>query len=370
MKMSLSGSDASAHLHGGNALPLFEKYGVSPREVLDFSVSVNPLGPPEAIVEIWPRLIEYLPQYPTVNGDGIRHYYSQAYSISKESILAGNGSVELMYRCFSALPIRRIGVVCPSFFDYAQALRAANVTCDFVSLSHLNGFLAPPVSVLQDVLRRNDGVIIGNPNNPTGTRYDRDTLVALAKEHPSKYIFVDEAFLPFCENESSQTLLSRSTLASNLIIFRSLTKMFAIPGLRAGALVSTEQTVQSFRQLAAPWVNNVVIDHIAPLLLNCTGYISATRQFVRKEMYRLKAGLANLSGVSWFGGNINFALLRLMPPLCLDDVMRQLLGNGLLVRDCRNFHGFDGEFLRFCVRTPSDNSALLSALQQIASAAK
>lgn len=352
------------HEHGGGASAQFEKHGISPVPVLDFSVSISPLGPPPIVIDAWPSLINTVSKYPSQDGSGIRRYYSEIYGMSEKCVLPGNGSVELMYRCIGALPIKRVALVCPSFFDYENALNAAGVQVETIYLSSENSFAAPSLKSLQSRIADCDGIILGNPNNPTGTVFDKEMLLALADQFPSKFFFVDEAFLPFMDSEQKRTLIWEASRRDNLVVFHSLTKIFAIPGLRAGCLVSSLKTIGSLLQATPPWMNNGMVDTLAPMLIDCESWKMNVRSLVKAEMARLRKACNLLGKINSYDGEVNFALIQTGGDAVLNAMLKQMLQSGILVRDCRNFRGLGEGFFRSCIRMPDDNQRLIQFLQK------
>ena len=113
----------SMNLHGGHPGQTFERLGLPPRPVTDFSVNVNPLGPPWSVRKAWPGLISEVSRYPTLDGDGVRAFYRKRFNLPGECVLPGNGSTELIYLVPRALKIKRAGIMQPCFQEYERALR-------------------------------------------------------------------------------------------------------------------------------------------------------------------------------------------------------------------------------------------------------
>lgn len=364
----MTGSRPSAgiyHRHGDTTaadvgMPVSEKKGL-----LDFSVSLNPLGVPDVIRDAWPDLLASIQRYPTPDGRGIAQYYGQKYGIDASSVVPGNGSVELMYRCFAALRFKRVAVICPSFYDYENAVRTSGAQVERVYLNVDDGFRAPTLQRLNAALDRNDAIVIGNPNNPTGTLFERGLLHTLANNHPGKTLLVDEAFLPFVDDELSFSLMPSVTSSANIIVFHSLTKIFAIPGIRVGAIVAAPQTVARIRNVSPPWMCNSIAECVAPMLLQCENYIQETRALVFREMSILDDAVGRLKRFSLIRGAANFALVQLCDGMNLDWVLRHLFNAGILVRDCRNFEGLSKSSFRFAIRLSDDNQKLFAALQRM-----
>ena len=353
---------AGAHVHGGEPEQDFARLGIHPRPVLDFSVSTSPLGPPAPVREAWAGLFEEVSSYPGSAQEGIRAYYATRYSVPAASVLGGNGSTELIYLVPRALGLKRIAVISPSYHDYERASRLAGARVCRVELSPEDDFAPPGFDCLKKALSRADALFLGSPSNPTGTVFPPDTLLRLAREFPGKWILVDEAFGQFLDRHSELTLIRPGQLLPNILIFQSLTKFYALPGLRLGALIGHPDAVARLQSAKEPWTLNRVADRIAAILAGCGDYDLELRRLVRSERERMGAKMAALDGVRSFPATANFFLARWTATGDIDDLLRGLLGKGLYVRDCRNFPGLEDDFFRFAVRQPDENDSLLSAI--------
>ncbi len=351
-----------AHLHGGEPEHDFARLGIRPRPVLDFSTSTSPLGPPAPVREAWAGLFEEVSSYPGSAQEGIRAYYETRYAVPAASVLGGNGSTELIYLVPRALGLKRIAVISPSYHDYERASRLAGAEVCRVELSAADDFAPLAFERLKDALRQADALFLGSPSNPTGTVFPPDTLLRLAREFPGKWVLVDEAFNQFLDRHRELTLIRPDRLLPNILVFQSLTKFYALPGLRLGALIGHPDAVARLRSAKEPWTLNRIADRAAGILATCGDYDRELRRLVASERERLGGKMAPLDGVRTFPATANFFLARWTATGDLDDLLRELLGKGLYARDCRNFPGLEDNFFRFAVRQPDENDRLLSAI--------
>lgn len=357
---------STSHAHGGNAAREFARLGVSERGVIDFSVNVNPLGPPEIIAASWPDFLKEIGRYPSQEGQGVREYYRKRYGLNKSCVLPGNGSIELIYLALRVISLGCVGVVSPSFHDYARAARLDGTRIAYLPLSAGNGFEALSEDVLQKSLTTCDGIIIGNPNNPTGTLFKAETILRLAAAHPEKWFLVDEAFMGFVENGSDFSLISKIPLSKNVLVFHSLTKFYAVPGLRLGAVISHPDTIARICEHKEPWTVNAVAEKAAALLADCATYENETRRLIFTERKRIEKRLGDLQGITVIKPSANFFLARWTASNNLDDLLKFLLERGIFVRDCRNFPGLSIGWFRFAIRLPHENDMLVDALCEAA----
>lgn len=351
----------SKHLHGGVPRSDLARLGLSERPIVDFSVNLNFLGPPEIVKERWGELWEATENYPSVEGDGISTFYREKFGVSSENFLSGSGSTEMIYLVPRVLGFNRVLVITPSYHDYERASILAGAGVERFNLPIDEEFSYPEVETLADSLEGVDAIWIGRPNNPTGTLFPKEFLLELARGFEEKLFIIDEAFIQFVDGWEAESLLTEA-LKPNILVIHSLTKFYAIAGLRLGGVKGPEGIISRMRAAKEPWTVNGVADRIAPLLLECPDYEKKTRLITAKERERIFAGLKELSGVRAFPPSANFILCQWTLTKDLDDLIRHLLSNGIYIRDCRNFPGLEDNFFRVGLRSPEENDQLISLI--------
>ncbi|UCG11276.1 MAG: threonine-phosphate decarboxylase [Deltaproteobacteria bacterium] len=354
------------HIHGGDPERALRRLGVAPRDILDFSVNVSPLGVPQQVRAIWNDLWKEVESYPSVDGRGVVDYYCERFGIDPAQVLAGNGSTEFIYLAPRALGLRKVAVLIPSFHDYTRASVAAGAELMPVQLKAVDGFSPPDVSILGKALEQGDALFVGNPNNPTGTVFPRRVLLDLAAAFPHKWFFVDEAFVQFLDQPEAVSLLKQEPPPVNILIFHSLTKFFALPGLRLGAVIGHPDTISRLRPLKEPWSVNRIAEKVALELLSCFDYENRLTTLIRQERPRVFNLISGIAGFEVVKPSANFMLARWTRTPDLDDLLHFLLNSGIHLRDCRNFPGLEDNFFRMAVRLPEENDRVLSLMQSCA----
>lgn len=347
--------------HGGTPHADLDRFGLPDRPILDFSVNLNPLGPPKIVRDAWGALFETIQPYPPAEGDGVTRYYQEKFQLQSAAVLPGNGSTELIYLVPRALGIQRALVVTPSYHDYERAstLAGARVLRHF--LSPERRFTLTDAGDLMEGVRHADAVWIGRPNNPTGTMFPRQTILDLSERFPNTRFIIDEAFIQFVDNWEQETLLARE-LRPNILIIHSITKFYALAGIRLGGIVGHPDLISSLRQIKEPWTINGIADGIAPLLLRCEAYERQTRRLHSEERGRVFEQLGHVDGITPFRPCANFILCQWTRTRTLDHLLHYLLSNGMTVRDCRNFPGLEADFFRIGLRRPDENDRLIGLL--------
>ncbi len=215
--------------HGGNLRELARRAGLNRDQILDFSASINPLGPPERLRAVLTRSIDRLVHYPDPDCTELAELLARRYQSTAEQIVVGNGSTEIFFALARAIPFARAVIPVPSYLDYATAVQAAGREVSLLRLRESQDF-AVDWQALEEQLRSDDVVLLGQPNNPTGLALDVDALCAPGRRHPGTTFVVDEAFADFIVGYRS--LAGRSP--PNVIVVRSLTKFYADPRAAIG----------------------------------------------------------------------------------------------------------------------------------------
>lgn len=347
-------------LHGGNI------YAVNPagKEWLDFSANINPLGLSEKVRRTIEETIPQIIHYPDSSGQELKQAIADYYGLPQEEIVLGNGAAELFYVFFHAVRPARVLLPIPSFSEYERAALSAGVKIDYYPLSADNSF-AVTIDSLLEALPGHDCVILGNPNNPTGqllTVQDMTRLVKGAKKI-STMVIVDESFLDFCRDEKTYTMQPFVSQMDNLMVVRSLTKFYAIPGLRLGFATATSSMARRLEENKDPWNVNLLAQKAGVAALQDYEYQQASKEFIAREKNELADSLAALPGIAVFLPSVNFILLRLDESLSTSgQVCEKMRQRGILLRDCANYPGLDGHYLRVAVRSPEDNRKMVVSL--------
>lgn len=343
--------------HGGNLRLLAQQSGKQERDILDFSANINPLGPPEWLRPLIASRIHTLLHYPDPDSLSLVQAAASRYGVSTDEVLVGNGSSEILY----LLP-RVLGNKCvipvPSYIDYAHSCRIAGKEIIFLPQKEEYGFVLNLES-LSSVLRGGELVMIGQPNNPTGTACNADEIRLLAARHPSTAFIVDEAFADFMEDADS---LTRNRPA-NVIVLLSLTKIFAIPGLRLGCAVADSAIIDRLRELQPPWSVNALAQAVGTAALQDLDYVRRTQAYVRAQRELLIRELHALDWLTVYPGCANFLLAKIdRRDLDAPALATKLLSDGVAIRVCDNFEGLDSRFFRIAVRREEENLRLCRLL--------
>jgi threonine-phosphate decarboxylase len=352
-------------IHGGNIYEVGQRYKLRPEMILDFSSNINPLGPSPRVLRALRSHLRWISRYPEIFASSLTRDLARFHDLPEETLVVGNGSTALIYRLPSVLRAKTALVLHPTFSEYERAFELGGCRIDVLLREEEQGF-RPPWQRLFEALRRGyDAVMLCNPNNPTGDVIGPAELCEFVEEagRVGTVVIVDEAFMDFQEEASlKHEVLQRG----NLIVLRSMTKCFALAGLRLGFLAASPPLAKRVREADEPWAVSALAQIAGRESLKDRNYLRRTLALIPTERRYLVEHLANLPGLTVFPSVTNYLLLKITRPgwdtAC---VQQALIHYGILIRDCTSFPGLGGAFMRIAVRGRNDNGRLISALNTV-----
>jgi histidinol-phosphate aminotransferase len=342
-------------IHGGIDNEELKRLEVAPEAVLDFSVSINPFGPPPGIVEaLTSTSIE---QYPDPEAGELRQALADKIHVSPSQLIVGSGSTELIRLIAAAYfePDDLVVIPQPTYSEYEIACQLADAKIMKQPVIIEPDF-HPDVNEITKLLRthRPKAIFLCNPNNPTGQYISKEEVSQIMSSAPASLIVLDEAYIAFTENAwASADLIGHG----NLVIIRSMTKDYALAGLRLGYAIAAEPIISILKRVRPPWNVNTVAQKAGLLVLNndrhltgCYNQIKKAKKFLINELERL--GLSSLPSPT------NFFLVRVGNAAAFRQV---LLKKNMLVRDCTSF-GLP-QYIRLAPRSLPECRKLIEAIK-------
>lgn len=356
----------SEYKHGGDIFGAARNAGGTVEEIYDFSANINPLGPPPAALRAIRENLDLIRHYPDPRCSELRRALAGYLGVAPENMLPGNGASELIYLLARVVGCRRVVVPAPTFIEYAEAVVSAGGDVQEVSLKEEEGFALPAVR-LKRKLQQADALFICNPNNPTGRVEKRAVVQSIIEDaaREGKPVVVDEAFMDFVPGGGQCTALPLLAEHPHLVILYSLTKFFAIPGLRLGVLVGDAALVRALEKHKDPWSVNTLAQLAGTAALGDGAYMEETKQLVTREREFLRRAISLIPGLNAFPSDANFLLVKIEAPLTSTRLAEKTAARGVLVRDCSTFSGLGESYIRVAVRTRRENVVLLDTLREI-----
>jgi threonine-phosphate decarboxylase len=322
--------------HGGNIFAVSRERGWDWREVLDFSASINPLGPSPRALEAIRASLDRIAHYPEREPRPLIDALATLWNLAPGQILLGNGATDLIHFFARTAGLERVSLIAPAFSEFHKAFpRAAVVTGEWPG----HGL-----------------VVLTQPVNPTGSVAPLDRYLC-ETEHP---VLIDESFLEFTGEPSAARFLGERP---NLWILRSLTKFYALPGLRIGALIGDADAIGCLRRMREPWQVNALAEQAALAAIADREHAERTLEYVARERAWLAGQLATLPGVEPQPSRANYILARLAYPA--GPLIEFLLERKILARDCSGWPGVPfRDSVRVAVRRREENAQFIAAWKE------
>jgi threonine-phosphate decarboxylase len=347
--------------HGGNIYRLAEELRLPENKIIDFSASINPLGVPKRVRMALQRELKSLHNYPDPETKELRRSLSQYHDIDPETILCSNGSTELIYLIPRALKPKKVLIPSPTFLEYERAVFRAQDQAHRIQIKELmlkkeGQFEIKPDEFI-NAMHGCDMAFLCNPNNPTGNLLRKEAVLKIAEAAKGLrcLLIVDEAFIDFQPEESVIRDVQDNPY---LIVLRSMTKFYALSGLRIGYGVLPVNLINRIKEFKEPWTVNSLAQKAAIMAIEDRVYVVETLRLIKKEKGFLENSFKK-KGIKFFPSTANFYLLKINNRIDL-----KLRERGILVRNCSNFKGLDDSYIRIAVKTGKENRLLINALAE------
>jgi len=329
----------------------------------DFCYLVNPYFPPKRMLrEMRSSFDALIAQYPS--GARVQGLLAgKTFGLDPSRIAVGNGAAELIRHLFEEVP-GEVGVVYPAFNEYparAGKDRIRKIHADPETLAYGLPQLLPQLPGL-------GALVVVNPDNPSGAflgREDMMSLIAACRES-GVVLVVDESFADFAEDGVRYSLLDDELLVANphLVVVKSISKSYGVPGLRLGVLASSRPgLVASIRRTLPVWNINSFGEFFLQIVDKYKSDYREACSRLAEERATMAAGLAALRSLRPLPSQANYITCRVRPPYSSTEIAARLLDRyGILAKDLRGKEGLEGDWMRFAVRRAEENAALVMAL--------
>ncbi len=342
----------SADQHGGDIY--------RHQNVMDFSVNVNPLGIRKEVLQAYHACADEIGQYPDVRNEALKGAIADFEQVDKDMILCGNGAAELIYATAEELRPEKALLIDPSFSEYERALESVGAQICRYEKKEETGFLLEE-DVLDLITPDLDLMFLTQPDNPTGMVAYKSLLTKIVEkcEDCRVMLLIDECFLEFLDTPASYEMSGLLKEAPHLLILKALTKLFAIPGLRVGYLLSGQESVLARIRLGLqPWNVSVPAGRCAvAALTDCEDYLDRTRALVREGRKYIKDSLSSF-GFSVYDSKVNYVFFQ-----GEQGLYEKALGAGFLIRDWGEIAG--KWYYRIAVKKKEENERLMTWLKRL-----
>lgn len=351
--------------HGGNIYNALKKTGQKP--VLDFSANINPLGLSLQVRRAIVSNIDNVVHYPDATACDLKENICSYYKVNEKMLVLGNGATELLYLLCHVIRPQKVFLPVPCFSEYERAALSCGAKVEYLFLSQTDGFHIDYLNLLA-ALPDNSLVFLGNPNNPTGKLLEKQGFSEFSESLQKKncQLVLDESFIDFLEDSEERSLRNFCLEYENLFLIHSLTKFFAIPGLRLGFGLFPPVLAERLRGATDCWnVNNLAQAAGIAALQDCE-YIKKSKFAIKQYRENFVKQLSVCQKIKLHPSCVNFLLLNIeQTGLKAEEFCEEMAENGILVRNCANYPGLDDNYVRVAVRSEEENEIFLNILKKV-----
>ena len=335
------------------------------------SSNINPLGPPKGLLRFLKNNLDAVTCLPEVDSGEISNQFARHFDLASDHLLAGNGTTQFIYMIPHVLETRNALILGPTFAEYADACRMHKIQPTMMIAGEIDDF-RPDIGRLERKIDGRDTIFICNPNNPTGFLLPKEELEWLCKSHPRTNFVIDESYLPFVDLAEKASMIYSGL--TNVVVLFSISKIFRIPGLRIGFLLSCAETIRKFKRYMPPWSVNSLAQtmgcYLAAQGTEVDLFIRKTKSFFENQREQFYKNFEHIPDIKLVPGVTPFVLIRLPDFLSAGMVCAQLARDRIIIRDCTNFQGLSDQFIRISLKTASENRGVAETLLSVLHDAK
>ncbi len=348
--------------HGGNI------HHTKGQKVIDFSANINPCGLSPRVKEAIKDNIDLVAHYPDPAAKDLRESICRFYGVSDSNLVLGNGATELLYLLCHVLRPQAVVLPAPSFSEYERAACSAGAAIQYFPLLPEEDFRLS-FDKLFAALPEESLLFLGNPNNPTGNLLLREEFGGFLQKAKEKNcrVVVDESFIDFLPDDGRYTCRGFVKDFDHIFIIHSMTKFFAIPGLRLGFGLFPPALAEKLKNAMDCWNVNSLAQAAGVAALSDKAYIAGSSEMTENLRLALLKGLEDIGGLKIYPSTVNFILLDISGWGINSAYLYDYLSSrGVLVRNCANYPGLDERYIRIAVRCKEENRKLLALLREVA----
>ena len=327
--------------------------------LLDFSVNVNPLGPPAGVIYAMTEAIGNIGCYPDPECQKLCCALADYHGIQSSQLICANGAADLIFQVINVLKPKKALCLAPDFSEYEQALNVQKTEIEYYELKKNKGYALDEEYLLDLKEVRPDLIVLVNPHNPTGTLIEEELLekILLFTREEDITVLMDECFIEFTD---CMSMIRDIRKFPNLFLIRAFTKSFALPGLRLGyGACANEKLLRQIKASRQPWSVSLIAQEAGLAALLESDYLKRTKELVHTERDHMMQELKHL-GILTFPTAANYILFQ-----SRENLKEQLMKRGICIRDCSNYRTLEAGFYRVAIRSHKENKQLIEALKDI-----
>ena len=334
-----------------------------------FNANLNPRGIPDSVRSAISDNIETISKYPDIYYNKLKNAVAEYTETAVENVIMGNGSSDLLKLFSSLIRPAKTMLITPGPNEYEHVLQDYNSELQYFELKEDEEFVLnidQLISALSDDI---DMLIIANPNNPTSKKIELEDIKKLAQTCKEKNIFllVDEMYIEFIENYRSYTAVHITADYDNMAVLRSVSKFFAVPGLRFAYAIMNNPALKEQVEIATTKNNVASLTAIAVTnMFKDKEYINESISTIHTERSLVYLAMSTCRSIHLFKPDANFMLVKLLKDdISASDVAAHAAERGIIIRKCDDIRGLSDKYIRFCFMNPKQNDLMVNTILEI-----
>lgn len=351
-------------VHGGNLDELSRTYKLNKENLIDFSANINPLGVNIKVKEAIINALNEIERYPDITYYNLKLAISEFEKVNYNNLILGNGAAEVIFNLVRSIKPKKVLIPAPTFGEYEEAVLSINSSIEYYYLKEDNNWIIDE-DIINHINEDIDMVFICNPNNPTGILTDKEVIINIAKKALSTntILAIDESFLDFIRDGENYSVINLLKEYNNIFIIKSMTKLFAIPGIRIGyGMCENKEIIKNMELVSVPWNINILAEKATLEAIKDKEYINRTISYIQKEKNYLYKELNKFNDIKVFNPSVNFIMFKIINNI---NLKLELMKENIIIRSCNNYIGLDDSYYRVAVRTREENDNLIMALKKV-----
>jgi len=356
------------YFHGGNVWEISEKYNIPVEQLIDFSISTNPLGAPETSLENIRQNLNLMHHYPDPDHEWLLEAFANSAGVEPDNVIVGNGSTELIYlftEVFTESGYEAI-IPVPTFSEYKAAIERFGGNIAFINCDSAMNFQLNIEELENTISKKTRMIFLCNPNSPTGWLYEKEDILRIIKfaAEENVMVFLDEDYIDFVEDNKRYSMAEYVRYYDNVFVLRSLTKFFCLAGVRIGFGLGSPDIVKILKRARMPWSVNSFAMFGAVEAINDEDFINRSRLLISKSKRQMREMFSSIPWLKVYPSETNFLLVEITREDLTSTQLREWLAKrGLLIRDCKDFDGLNNKFFRVAVRRLEENKKLIEQIK-------
>ena len=334
-----------------------------------YNSNLNPMGVPESVKKALSENLDSIIRYPSEYYGDLKKSISLYSGAEEENIVLGNGLSDMLRLYCSLIIPQKALILSPTATEYERVLSIYGCEVSYYELDEEKDYVLDIKDFVSKLDSSYDMIILGNPNNPTSQIIGREDMELIAEVCKELEIFliIDEMYIEFTEDYEKLTSTPLVKEFDNIAVLRSVSKFFAVPGLRLSySIISNPSHLEMISITVAPNKISTLTAAACTAMFKDKKYIEESRSQIHTERNLIFSAMNTNKNVKLFKPYANFMLVKILK----DDLSAQAIEEhcrtkGIIIRNCSNFHGLDNKYIRFCFMKPKQNDLLVNTILEL-----